>query len=893
MAFLRRRIEWGEVKRFFLDEIRHLSRRWLTESPGGGSLMTGGSAPQPLTLRLSLSQLTTQQVRAAFQSQVFSRGSGYYRAGRVTGLSRQGSKLVAWVHGSRAQPYLVQCDEAAPGRLRCACACPFARDWAQPCKHLAAALLAWVAQRRDAQGAAWTGAAAPAHHHGPSTMPPASRSGRRSGEASPRFRLRPFLRGAPFWSATGGASGLQAWRADPLATPPMAWWLATEFFSGAGSLRAEVTLAEESSTLLVTLKTEAGLGRQATLLIPRDELPSFVAQCRHAPDLAWRGPARALGLRVRPVEPRLMADYDAEGRLVLERRYTLPAGGGRAVSMLTAQELEAGRVGGTWFLDGRGGVYPIASVPRRLRHYWAGEAPLVYEGAAIPQFLETAYRRLLDEIAFRPSQAVRRTRVLPLPRVSHVKLDLDGPDWLWCEPTYLARNHEVALSDILAAQAHGSYLRKGDDWIRLPSRAELAETLGGAEPASDGRVRLSRLQFLRARSEWDAQVRLEESDPARRFRELIDRLAPPADPPPLDGRMTALRPYQEAGYRWLWFLHASGFHGLLADEMGLGKTHQAMALLSAAQTEGSARPSLVICPTTVLDHWEEKLRRHAPALRCLRVHGLERPRALMGVALPPVVLTTYALLAKDAAIFEPIEWDYVILDEAQKIKNPVTKMARAAKRLRARHRLTLTGTPMENRPIELWSVFEFLLPGYLGSASTFRRRFETPIVQRGDAAAMERLRRLVHPFKLRRCKAEVLKELPPKVEDVRRCELSPHQAALYRASLEQAGELIDGLRDRSRPIEYIHIFALLTRLKRICDHPALVLTGRRARRLSSGKFAVFQELLEDVLASGQKVVVFSQYLEMLDLIAEDLVRRGVGFALLRGDTSNRGQVIAT
>lgn len=196
--------------------------------------------------------------------------------------------------------------------------------------------------------------------------------------------------------------------------------------------------------------------------------------------------------------------------------------------------------------------------------------------------------------------------------------------------------------------------------------------------------------------------------------------------------------------------------------------------------------------------------------------------------------------------------------------------------------------------MELWSVFEFLLPGYLGSARTFRQYFEVPIAQRGDAHAAERLRRLVHPFKLRRCKAEVLKELPPKVEDVRWCEMTAHQAALYCATLRQrAGALVERLRDRSRPIDYIHIFAALTRLKRICDHPALVLSSRRARALGSGKFMVFQELMEEALGEGQKVVVFSQYLEMLDLIAAWLSRKGISYVQLRGSTRHRGKVIAT
>lgn len=864
------------------------------------------------SLRLpgALESLRAQDVRASAQARIFERGVTYHRNGRVRGVNLEGTRLNAWVDGHRSRPYLVECVDTGKGSLRANCSCPYAQDWRLPCKHLVAALLAWIAQRRHIRrGTAQTTSAQRGRprvtsHHLQDKEPAVGFHGAAFRQAPAgelpqapvaRVRLRPFPRSLPSWMATRLELSERGLLSEPRLSLPMAWMFVTEFFSGAGMLRGEVTVSEDGTTLEVAVRAEQ-TGLEARYRIPREEIPNFVAHCRRASDLKWVGPAAELTLRRQPVSPCLVADFDEAGRLVLEPKYALPERIPDGPALLNPQELEAGRVDEQWFW-GRHGLSAIAPVPRRLRPYFSGEAPLSYKGMRIPGFLAGEYHRLLQEISFRPSETVRQARILPPPVVGHVKVDVDGPDWLWCDLRYVSGNHWLALREVLEAHAKGSYLRRGHEWIPLPGRAELLEAFDGVAPDGNGRMRLSRLQYLRARASWDpARVRLEESKQARRFWELLERIVPPPEPPPLGEGMTALRPYQQAGYQWLWFLHVNGFHGVLADEMGLGKTHQAMALLHAAWASDGAgqRPSLVVCPTTVLEHWEDKLRRHAPSLRFLRLHGLERLRSFEGVELPPVVLTTYALLAREAALFESVEWDYVVLDEAQKIKNSATKMARAAKRLRAAHRLALTGTPLENRPMELWSLFEFLVPGYLGSARAFRQRFEVPVAQRGDVHAAERLRLLVHPFKLRRCKADVLKELPPKVEDIRWCELTAHQAALYRATLrQQAGALVERLRDCSRPVAYIHIFAALTRLKRICDHPALVLSGRRAHALGSGKFTVFQELMEEALEEGQKVVVFSQYLEMLDVIAAWLSRKRIGHVHLRGATRHRGKVIDT
>jgi SNF2 family DNA or RNA helicase len=317
-----------------------------------------------------------------------------------------------------------------------------------------------------------------------------------------------------------------------------------------------------------------------------------------------------------------------------------------------------------------------------------------------------------------------------------------------------------------------------------------------------------------------------------------------------------------------------------------------MALLLAAAREDSDRPSLIVCPTSVIDHWEDKLHEYAPSLAPLRYHGMTRTGIAQRV-LPPIVLTSFAILAREIERFRAIEWNYVVLDEAQKIKNPATQSAKAAKSLSARHRLALTGTPIENRLAELWSIFDFLLPGYLGTARSFRQDFELPITRYGDRGRETVLKRVIHPFKLRRLKADVLKELPPKVEDLRHCRLSPAQAAIYRELVTHEGrELADEIRQGSTPIPYIHVFAVLSRLKQLCDHPALVVKGAKGKKMASGKFDLFTELMEEALDAGEKVVVFTQYLGMIDLIGGWLDQRNVDWVELRGATRNRRAVVS-
>jgi SNF2 family DNA or RNA helicase len=347
-----------------------------------------------------------------------------------------------------------------------------------------------------------------------------------------------------------------------------------------------------------------------------------------------------------------------------------------------------------------------------------------------------------------------------------------------------------------------------------------------------------------------------------------------------------LRPYQERGLSWLAFLDRYGLGACLADDMGLGKTVELIALLlherEGAGREGAGRagggregagragrrgrtgPTLVVCPMSVAGNWRRELERFAPSLRVMVHHGQDRlgggelARAAGGV---DVVVTTYALAARDEEALSRVRWRRVVLDEAQNIKNPGTRQSRAVRRLKAGSRVALTGTPVENRLSELWSIMDFLNPGYLGTAPDFRRTFALPVERYRDPGRAAELRRLVQPFVLRRLKTDtsIIQDLPDKVEMKVYCNLTQEQGTLYQAVVDEMMERVsaaDGIKRRGL------VLAALTRLKQVCNHPAQLLHDGSAIEGRSGKLARLEEMLEEALAEGDRALVFTQYAEM-------------------------------
>ncbi len=377
-----------------------------------------------------------------------------------------------------------------------------------------------------------------------------------------------------------------------------------------------------------------------------------------------------------------------------------------------------------------------------------------------------------------------------------------------------------------------------------------------------------------------------------RLRSLAERLAGFAGVAPVaapEGLRAELRPYQRDGLSWLQFLGGYGLGGILADDMGLGKTVQALAHLLAEKRAGRLdRPALVLCPTSVVPNWQAEAERFAPELKVLALRGPDRAARFGDIAGADLVISTYPLLIRDADTLVDQDWHVVILDEAQAIKNPQAKVTQLACRLKARHRLCLTGTPIENHLGELWSHVAFLMPGLLGDHRRFTRLFRTPIEKKGDAERGALLSARLRPFVLRRTKAEVASELPPKTEIVRRVELGGEQRDLYETlRLAMHDKVRQAVAMRGLARSRIIILDALLKLRQACCDPRLVKLAAARKVRASAKLDDLFDMLGELVAEGRRVLVFSQFTSMLDLIMPRLDEAAIPFVELRGDTVDR------
>jgi superfamily II DNA or RNA helicase len=366
---------------------------------------------------------------------------------------------------------------------------------------------------------------------------------------------------------------------------------------------------------------------------------------------------------------------------------------------------------------------------------------------------------------------------------------------------------------------------------------------------------------------------------------------PAETPDHVPGLKSRLRDYQVKGFHWMLYLYENGLSGILCDDMGLGKTHQIMALMVyLKEVRKERKPFLVVAPVTVLSHWETKLSEYAPSLETITHHGLERDvAALKG---HDVILTSFGVLRRDSFDSLTEGFSLAVFDEAQHVKNPRTLVYRAAWSIRADMKLCATGTPVENSLTELKALMDLAVPGYLGPDDAFETRYVKPVMQENNREKRDELARLVKPFTLRRMKKSVLLELPQKIEDIRTCRLSEDQVRLYRQTIADKGQDVRRMLERSDSVPFIHIFAILSLLKQICDHPALALkTPDQAESYESGKWDLFREILDQALESGQKIVVYSQYVDMVRMVENHLKTLGVKGVSLTGATRNRGELI--
>ncbi len=408
-----------------------------------------------------------------------------------------------------------------------------------------------------------------------------------------------------------------------------------------------------------------------------------------------------------------------------------------------------------------------------------------------------------------------------------------------------------------------------------------------------GRVRLSRAHAQRLelieRGVPASAIRWEGGEQLRRMARNLATLHRKREVPQPKGLRATLRSYQRQGVAWMQFLADCGLSGVLADDMGLGKTLQTLAHILAEKERGRLdRPALVVVPTSLIPTWRSELRRFAPDLRLLVLHGNGRQGLFPLIPECDVVLTSYTLLLRDQEELLPRDWHLVVLDEAQAIKNPTTKLARTACQLKARQRLALTGTPMENHLGELWSVFHFLMPGLLGDRESFRRVFRIPIEKEGDEQRQQLLISRVRPFLMRRTKEEVAAELPPKAEVLREIELADEQRDLYESvRLAVHARIRDEIRERGLARSSIAILEALLKLRQVCCDPRLLKDFKGDSTPSSAKYELLMEMLARMVETGRRIIVFSQFVEMLELIEAGLKKQHLPYVMLTGRTRDR------
>ncbi|WP_332871363.1 DEAD/DEAH box helicase [Rhodoferax ferrireducens] len=441
---------------------------------------------------------------------------------------------------------------------------------------------------------------------------------------------------------------------------------------------------------------------------------------------------------------------------------------------------------------------------------------------------------------------------------------------------------------------------QGKGFIRLPTdalkpwMAALLDLVGDRSHDFTGdSLKLSRLDALRTGAALGEGAVWEG---AQALRDMVQQLSGHSELPevPVPASVQAsLRPYQQQGVNWLQFLREHSLGGILADDMGLGKTLQTLVHIQIEKDAGRlTHPALIIAPVSLMGNWQRETERFCPQLRCLVLHGKERHAVADSMGQFDVVIAPYSLLQRDRERWLEAQWHLVVLDEAQNIKNASTHAAQVVGQLQTRHRLCLSGTPMENHLGEIWSLFHFLMPGFLGSQTRFKELFRTPIEKQGDPDRLTQLRARITPFMLRRTKAVVANELPPKVETVMRVELSGKQADLYetiRLGMEKT--VREALTTKGLAKSQITILDALLKLRQVCCDPQLLKLEAAKTVKTSAKLEQLMEMLPEMLAEGRRILLFSQFTSMLTLIEAELKKRNLPWVKLTGQSQKRDALI--
>ncbi len=468
-------------------------------------------------------------------------------------------------------------------------------------------------------------------------------------------------------------------------------------------------------------------------------------------------------------------------------------------------------------------------------------------------------------------------------------------DWFDLEVQFETGSQQVQTREVLETWLSGKrYHRLQDGSIaRLPHRwLELhAEQLSELEELR--KTAKKQLEPWAAPLVDELLAQANQTEKTKVWRDIAGRLTSFEGIPAFSPKATiqaTLRDYQEEGVRWLAFLRDARLHGILADDMGLGKTLQTIVVLADTHAQHPKGPvSLIVAPLSVVHNWAYEIARFAPSLRVHIHHGPQRSKTLPDC---DIAITSYGTMRSDVEMLRAQPLQYIVLDEAQNIKNPDSKVSKAARVLRAEHRLALTGTPLENNLYDLWSIFSFLMPGFFGSKAAFTRRYATPIHRDQDTEALTNLRRRIKPFVLRRLKTQVARELPPRQEQVLSCELPPAQRRLYESVKETYRHtVLSNVEEKGVGGASLTILEALMRLRQACCHPRLLPMDEARAVSTSGKLNVLMETVTGLVPSGHRALIFSQWPSLLRLVATRLEQQQISYLYLDGSTRHRQNLV--